>query len=434
MRIGHWALVWGTLTFALLAWLYSWRGGSSLLFLGLLVGFILIQGVIAQLSGPTSASIERTYSPLLPSAGTKLAVTLTITLKGGIPPLWLLVEDDLGISLQGEADTGKTSGKASGFSSGLGSGTGFGLSSVKTSGKLLFMGWRRQYTGTYYAQGIKRGVYSEIDMHLTWGDLFGWFMRTMRVKSEAVLIVHPKPLESIYFAEAATRDHSNTHNLSRDAFIPESTLYGRLRDYEAGDPMRHIHWKSSARKGSLLTRVSDQATGKSRYLLLDIHPDSYIKDTFETAVSAAASLLLSENNNIEEILLHHGGLESAALLSGNRGMYQGLDLLADIKLAADAEAAILPSELLFNTGNNASFQTITLITGGLTSHVADSILHLNESGRLVEVWCASHPSESSGMSKEVARLRSFGVPVTLLRYGMENKGISEKGDAKHVIA
>lgn len=43
-----------------------------------------------------------------------------------------------------------------------------------------------------------------------------------------------------------------------------------LREYEPGDPLRHIAWKASVRRGKLVTRSFDQESAQSVYILLDI--------------------------------------------------------------------------------------------------------------------------------------------------------------------
>ncbi|MNW38725.1 hypothetical protein D3C74_157990 [compost metagenome] len=410
MRIGQWAYVWGTLALILLALLYSWRGGQSLLFLVILLGLIIIQGMVAQLCGPTSAKVERVCNPLIPEAGTETAVTLTITLNGGIPPLWILVEDHLALSSGSEG-----------------------------AGKLLFMGWRRKYTGTYYIHDAKRGVYRGSSVYLTWGDLFGWFMRTLRIQSDDVMIVHPKPLLLSSSAQTAFHGNSDVENYVRDSIMPESTstLFGRLRDYEAGDPLRQIHWKGSAKKGTLLTRLSNEATGLSRCLLLDTCPDSYAERGFEAAVSAAAAWLLREESQGEEMLLYHNGLQSAITLSDSRGLHRGLDLLADIRLETDIskQALISTSKLLFHAINFTSLHVITLITGTLSSPLVDTALHLSEIGRKLEIWSICDGLGRPEIAKEVARLRKYGISVVALKHDSEKIQISRKGDdVKHVIA
>ena len=64
-----------------------------------------------------------------------------------------------------------------------------------------------------------------------------------------------------------------------------------LRDYELGDDLRRVHWRSTARTGELMIR-QDEARWRSRAaVVLDVHPDGHDAESFEVAVEAAASVV-----------------------------------------------------------------------------------------------------------------------------------------------
>jgi uncharacterized protein (DUF58 family) len=63
-----------------------------------------------------------------------------------------------------------------------------------------------------------------------------------------------------------------------------------LRNYELGDDLRRVHWRSSARSGELMIR-QDEARWRSRAaVVLDVHTSAHDADSFEVAVEAAASV------------------------------------------------------------------------------------------------------------------------------------------------
>ena len=66
-----------------------------------------------------------------------------------------------------------------------------------------------------------------------------------------------------------------------------------LREYEPGDDPRHIHWRSTARAGSLLVRQFQLTRRSHATVLLDPVPQAYASEAeFELAVSVAASVAL----------------------------------------------------------------------------------------------------------------------------------------------
>ena len=63
-----------------------------------------------------------------------------------------------------------------------------------------------------------------------------------------------------------------------------------LRDYEVGDDLRRVHWRSTARTGELMIR-QDEARWRSRAaVVLDVQPGAHDAASFEVAVEAAASV------------------------------------------------------------------------------------------------------------------------------------------------
>ena len=69
---------------------------------------------------------------------------------------------------------------------------------------------------------------------------------------------------------------------------------GTLREYVIGDELRRIHWRSSAKAGTLMVRQSVDARAPGINVILDVQPTSYSsEDEFEEAVDAAASVAIS---------------------------------------------------------------------------------------------------------------------------------------------
>ncbi|WFN90191.1 DUF58 domain-containing protein [Arcanobacterium wilhelmae] len=70
-----------------------------------------------------------------------------------------------------------------------------------------------------------------------------------------------------------------------------------LRGYVPGDPRRAIHWKTSARKGTLMVREFDDTRRSHMLVVLDSAPQNWASDDeFELGVSLAASIAATEIN------------------------------------------------------------------------------------------------------------------------------------------
>ncbi|TYB42754.1 DUF58 domain-containing protein [Actinomadura chibensis] len=70
-----------------------------------------------------------------------------------------------------------------------------------------------------------------------------------------------------------------------------TATFHALREYVIGDELRHIHWKSSARTGTLMVRQLVDASLPTTTVVLEARPDAWAEpDDFELAVDAAASV------------------------------------------------------------------------------------------------------------------------------------------------
>lgn len=64
-----------------------------------------------------------------------------------------------------------------------------------------------------------------------------------------------------------------------------------VREYAPGDEMRHIHWKSTAKTGTLMVRQYEESQTARVAVLFDARPEEYRDDEeFELAVGVAASI------------------------------------------------------------------------------------------------------------------------------------------------
>ncbi|MDU2239833.1 MAG: DUF58 domain-containing protein [Paenibacillus sp.] len=389
---------------------YAWRGGASALFLLLLAGWIMLQGALVQVLGPKRFKVERAWQPAFPVAGEPVAVTLTVRCEGGLPPVWLQVEDELAWTAAGQ---------------------GTNRPGVR-GGSLFFSGFRRDYRVTYTIQGLPRGIYKDTSVRLTWGDPFGWFKRSRKAAAAEVMVIHPLPLAADP-PEAEERGEQEGGGAWQPQLVMSSPAPGRLRPYAPGDPLRRIHWKYSAKKGELLSRIPEEQGVMPRYLLLSAQQGDYASPVgFELAVSAAATWLAREagNSDAGELRFSHGAMAGACRVTGREGMMGGLEQLAGLRLGNGLSAGELLrrdwSEVL------SQGQSLTVITGTLTPELAGDLLHLAELGVAAEVWCAGGLGGSGQPIQLAARLRERGVTVadlTLYRTKSRRKGASGHASA-----
>jgi len=120
------------------------------------------------------------------------------------------------------------------------------------------------------------------------GDPFGLVRRSVRWTRPVELFVHPLLVSLAGASAGLLRDleGQSTRDLS------DSDLsFHALRDYVAGDDRRYIHWRTTARRGSLMVKQFEDTRRTTTALALATDPRDYADDDeLELAVSVLASV------------------------------------------------------------------------------------------------------------------------------------------------
>jgi uncharacterized protein (DUF58 family) len=114
----------------------------------------------------------------------------------------------------------------------------------------------------------QRGAFTFGPTRIHSGDLFGFFRRDMLIPQLNYLLVYPRlvPLEKLGIA---SRQLFGDIRLKRHLF-QDPVLTAGVRDYQSGDSLKRIHWKSTARLGKLQTKVYEPTTTVDISLFLDV--------------------------------------------------------------------------------------------------------------------------------------------------------------------
>lgn len=120
------------------------------------------------------------------------------------------------------------------------------------------------------------------------GDPLGLFERVHHRDEPVDLFVHPRTVRFDGQSLGFLRDLEGlpATDLSRD-----DVSFHALREYQPGDDLRHVHWKSTARTGDIMVRQYEE-TRRSHFVIgLSTSPADYRDDDeFELAISSAGSL------------------------------------------------------------------------------------------------------------------------------------------------
>ncbi|HET6167728.1 MAG TPA: DUF58 domain-containing protein [Marmoricola sp.] len=151
-------------------------------------------------------------------------------------------------------------------------------------------GWTRKID--YPVQAEVRGKYEIGPLRVRIGDPFGLIElhRTFTKTSTLVVIPATEPLPVIQLHGAWTGTGDNRPRPFSTGGAADVTV----RDYRLGDDLRRVHWRSTARVGSLMVRREEQPWQSRCTLFIDnrarVHRGQGPHSSIERAVTAAASL------------------------------------------------------------------------------------------------------------------------------------------------
>ena len=146
-----------------------------------------------------------------------------------------------------------------------------------------------QARAAYRVPTHRRGRFTLGPLVGTLGDPFGITARTWNAATAQEVIVHPRLFELLAPPEMSG---SGVDAESRDvAGRPDSGgEFDTLRDYAATDDLRHVHWKSTARRGRMMVRQDQSRRRAPATIMLDTRATAHNEASFERAVEATASI------------------------------------------------------------------------------------------------------------------------------------------------
>lgn len=120
------------------------------------------------------------------------------------------------------------------------------------------------------------------------GDALGLLRRTIRWTDPIELFVHPQTVALAPSAAGLVRDLEGQVTKK----ITDNDLsFHALRPYQPGDDARYVHWRSSARTGTLMIRQFEETRRSQLTIVLSEDLRYYTgEDEFELAVSVMASI------------------------------------------------------------------------------------------------------------------------------------------------
>jgi uncharacterized protein (DUF58 family) len=329
----------------------AFAGGASALFLvgtnvqagwvlaiaALLVGVCVI-GLVAPLRGSTGIVVGR-RAPRTATAGQLIPITITVTNRGSRTRALLSVDDRFcgrGAAVVGMIRPGQT----------------------------------REYVSR--RADARRGVHAHGEATIVAAGPFGALRVARSVSVSSPLIVYPLTYD------APTRPMVGLGEWRVPAPIGDTSS---VRDYHRGDPLRHVHWRSSARRGELMVREFDTEKRAEVTVVAEASTDADVADAVASA-ACSLGLALLRSGEVRLIAAGDGAGETlhardretvlewgARLVPGDPSLRAVLERSMSPAVVCVAPAATAGAEALRDVARNSSLLAV-LVTDGTTDGLA----------------------------------------------------------------
>ncbi len=362
-------------------------GSDSLFYLAYVVGGLLLVTHLWMRQGPRALQVERHF-PARAFHGEEVQAELEVTNRGRWPILWLDVHESLPLALHVPNFERRIVSLAPGEKTRL----------------------------QYRLSCQQRGYYELGPASLSTGDFFDLAPANGVTTSTHPFIVYPRvlPLRDLKLpSQLPFGDLPSQQRIFQDP----SRFFG-VREYQPGDSLRQINWKSSAHSERLLVKRFQPAIALNTHICLNLNTEDYDihswSSSSEMAIVVAASIaahLIERRQRAGLALLGGDGPTKQAgltVIPPDRGRGHLMRILETL-----ARAEVVRTTPFVPTLNQASAKlgwgsSLVVITPGDSPHLIDALLQMRRRG--FHVMLIATDPEKRFLDLH-AQLEQIGIPA-----------------------
>jgi uncharacterized protein (DUF58 family) len=275
----------------------------------------------------------------------------------------------------------------------------------------------RRLSVRYVLARLPRGRYAFEDVRLELADPFGLENVEIPLPAPGALLVYPRLVRlDRLFSETGAHSQDGRRLLLRRHSGFE--LHG-VREYEQGESLRRVHWRSTARRGQLMVKELEDAPRDEIAVLLDADASAVVGESFDVQVRAAGSILDSYVRGGRRVVL--------VVNSERRGVQQVHSAAADWRRALELLAAAEPTGrsplgrvLREQHGPATRALELAVVTARLEPALVDILVQRALSRRSVSLVYVD-PASFNGADRRpeplLLRVQRVGIPVAVVRDG-----------------
>ena len=244
----------------------------------------------------------------------------------------------------------------------------------------------------YTMVGRRRGYYTIGPLVTLGGDLLGAASYEHSFQDDDHVIVYPK---IVALRDLGFPSQSPFGTLpSRERLFEDPTRIRGVRDYQPGDSLRRMDWKTSARVGSLQVRRFEPAIALETAIFLNLnrpeYPQAHWRHATELGIVVAASVAVHLVEKRQAVGLFTNGRDPLAdvsnptpslpLRKGGAHLMHLLDLLACIEVASEGEPVPFLDLLSRKSLGLPWGSTVIIVTAHEVEGLMDTLLAFRRRG------------------------------------------------------
>jgi uncharacterized protein (DUF58 family) len=292
---------------------------------------------------------------------------------------------------------------------------------------IFSLSWYHKIKRRYPVRCLQRGYFTFGPARISSGDLFGFFTSHQEIETIDNLMVYPRILSMEELGIPSKQPLGDIR--TRNHIFQDPILTLGVREYQFGDSLKRIDWKSTARLGKLQTRIFEPTTTVDMGIFLDVRTVEYphwgsVSELLELGIVAAASIAnyaLAEGYRVG-LYVNQNKRNEAELIRIPPSQHTG-----QLKNILEALAPIQPIEmisigrLVINESKNLPWgSTMVVITAIPSEELLAALTNMRRVGRKValiqigsKVTLTSNGIPAYQISDNIAwdKLEALKIPV-----------------------
>jgi uncharacterized protein (DUF58 family) len=265
-------------------------------------------------------------------------------------------------------------------------------------------------SGDYLLASLPRGRYELQEVSAVLEDPFGLARAQVELDASSTILVYPRlvELDRLFSGTGASLPEGRRLLMRQTSGFDLHSV----RDYQQGESLRRVHWRSTAKRSRLMVKELEDAPRDEVAVLLDARAGT-LPATFDLQVRAAGSILFAHaSRNRRAVLVVNGERQESVQTTSSEGdRRRALELLA----AAEPDGSRAAEALLVDEGGPVlGALELVVVTATLTGGLVDRLVGRRMGHRHVSlVYADGAELPQPGL----LQLQASGVPVAVVREG-----------------